>query len=1043
MRNNKEMLKFFILQLFAIMFCQSIVFAQSSAPGSSEWLPPSDRDDAATRSAKLTEANLLCVQIRDRMWRPGSRDPGPMGGPIPLYNQLRSEFPQFGADRLRLTMFRIFLYDREVRSILGRPRPTPDQVHAECMAKVTEPRRSDRRPAQIQEAQDLGADYDPGNEEMADNASSASENEEMARACDVIRQDDNCNIPQGNFDFDHMRVIMEASEQAFNFTAAPAISPTDVSATVVGNISAFLGLNREQRRNLARTACNCAHKLIQDDPAIKAQIDAEKVKIEAAFAKRLNQKFLNDFSQQFEDISFLGRHRAQSLGRNPQGLLCNDKRFFERIADGNARCTLNGINEAERRQRIDALFNSLETPFPGRTVSERLQSIEDQTKTVTVSSTGLPAGAQTRFTRDEFDQIRHGMARENKYVLGINNVLTRLIKDPGFGNFMQTNVGVDPRKIFESYLQTKDAAFIASLVADADPEFRSRFTAKPVEYFGEAVIYAGNISPGIKVLMNHSSVLGEIADKLDNRRNQKDVIQLLDTESGILGDYYKEKCDEIKENFSNIVCGDTEKLVKDADPEDMEQLILANNREAGNPQIDTRLGKMSFCKNNRNKLDISLDQPGSSLRQRIAGQEEFFGTAMSKYAKNDPEYVKYLTGFATRNTGNSDSASDPTFVAQTTGTTLPGAPEVPIFNRVTSDGRVDFTSNNRSFAFNQSGGLSSQSSPSRSIASTSAASSYTEPVSTSRTVAPETSDGSSFVPSSSYSSPATVVQAQTPSSAARETLRESLSNGSNNSQVARQIASLPDSMVDELSALRKDLETEQKRLSEVNTQVQETRVRQLENELKQLQERRDTIVQSAPETPAPTSNEFVVSGGSSVAASRAVASNGVVAPQTTSGNLGGSTNLPGAPQTSAPEQRTDGQVSGNPSRSTDASNISPLVVTSNAVKSGDANLDVNQEVLRFLTTNDPDLTVLNQIKDKGFVYRYKVIKNGQEVFEEVFIRFDGLSESARQALEQKIARRRSQNPALARVEDEIRTVERRHSYESLKLIMGQQVIVRQ
>lgn len=1038
------MQKLFMLQIFAIMLCQGFVLASTSAPPGGDWLPPSDSDDAETRSAKLTQANLLCVQIRDRMWRPGSRDPGANGGPVPLYNQLRTEFPQFGADRLRLTMMRIFLYDREVRSVLGRPRPTPDQVHAECMAKVTEPRRSDRRAGQIKEAEDLAANFDPGNEAMEDNASSASENEEMARACDELRQDDNCMIPQGNFDFDHMRVIMEASEQAFNFTAAPAISPTDISRTVVGNIAAFMGLNRQQRRALARTACNCAHKLIQEDPAIKAQIDAEKIKIEAAFVKRMNQKFLNDFSQQFEDISFLGRHRAQALGRNPERLLCNDKRFFERIADGNARCTLNGVNAAERRQRIDALFNSLQTPFTGSTVSERLQSIEDQTKTVTVSSEGLPAGAQTRYTRDEFDQIRHGMARENKYVLGINNVLTRLIKDPGFGNFMQTNVGVDPRQLFENYIKTKDAAFIASLVSDADPEFRTNFTAKPAEYFGEAVIYAGNISPGIKVLMNHSSVLAEIADKLDNRRNQKDVVQLLDTESGILGDYYKDKCDEIKENFSHIVCGDTEKLVKDVDPEDMEQLILANNREPGNEQIDTRLGKMSFCKNNRNKLDISLDQPGSSLRQRIAGQEEFFGTAMSKFAKNDPEYVKYLTDFATRNTGSSDTARDPRFISQTTGTTLPGAPEVPIFNRVTSDGRVDYTSDNRSFAFNQNGGLTSQSSSqSRSIASTTdtQTSTYTEPVSTSRTATPESSD--SFVPSSSYTVP-TVVEAQSQSNAARETLRDSLSNGSNNAQVARQIATLPDEMVDELSSLRRDLETEQKRLSEVNTSIQETRVRQLENELKQLQERRDTIVKAAPQTPAPTSDEFVVSGGSSIGASRTVAGSGVIAPQqATSGVGGGSTNLPGAPQTSVSDQRPESQSSGNPSRSSDASNISPLVVTSNAVKTGEASLDVNQEVLRFLTTNDPDLTVLNQIKDKGFVYRYKVIKNGQEVFEEVFVRFDGLSEPARLALEQKIAQRRSQNPALARVEDDIRNVERRHSYESLKLIMGQQVIRRQ
>lgn len=835
--------------------------------------------------------------------------------------------------------------------------------------------------------------------------------------------------------------------------------------------------------------CACNIKLIEDSPASRFQVMTEKPKIGRAIIDRLQKKFLNDYSQNREDVTFFLNHRGNILsnrGNNEisnDDILCKNHQDFEKAAK--EKCGNNQISDEERIRRQNLLFSKL--PNGGSSLESHWNSFENSISTIKAGpDSKLPQRFHsTGFNRIAFDQVRNGLTQEAG-ARNLNQILTKLVQDPDFISYYRGYPQLDPSVVIFNYFSKlnldENISKLSEIAAAGIPEVMNSsdrvksFSKEPVRFMEFYINEVTAFSPELRIALSNDKIFEDILSKAESGNfNSKynsffDIVGENFPSSGedssnlIKDHHFANRCKTLKENFANAICANESLIVDDIDPKELRDFYHENMLSLN--INDQHLAYMSCSNRHRflaSPIKLKLDVPTSSFVSRILEErKDFYEKVKDGVEENNPQMISHLSGLARAGEALSkagpkklvDENNHSLGIKSTGSTPTPGVwdfaghdgtfKQIPVVSR-NSNGSIITTKDNSSTTSVSSASRTPASLDSK-IESTKIEQekNSTETIADPSNFVKSTNPIQTFTPTATYQGNNSIA-----SEPRREELKQSISNPSNSEDVNRFVSKVSDDQIEELTRLRDQANRDREKIAALTSDAQTARIKALEDQIRSLETQRTEVISQAPEV-KPTaeqkalvpSSEFVVSRQTLAEANRLPASNpdlngdGVVSKSeinnTVQNGSGASRSALGS-STQNLGNENNALGSGNSSSADIAS--TPLVITSTVVKSGSP--DLSLEVLRFLET-EPDLQALTQIKDKGLVYRFKVIRDGQEKLEEVIIQFNLLSAEAKEKVEAKIATRRSQIPDLVRIEDELAAVQRRHSYEALRFIIGRE-----
>lgn len=829
----------------------------------------------------------------------------------------------------------------------------------------------------------------------------------------------------------------------------------------IANLTGF-----ESFMSPAEKLCNCNARNYKVQGVPQERINTERNKISSLVRDRLYKKFLNDYAQNREDISFFMNHRGNVLrGQDSDALSCKKLKDFQDRA--NQRCAQNGVSEEVRKQREAELFGKMRVDNPNAPISENWRNLENAISTIKFPSgtTDLPDNISSEgFNRVAFDQVRHGFSEDNRS-RAFNRLLTNLIKDPDFKKWHEASPNRNPSVLLMDYMEnvrmSNDPArldAIAKMAEDDEAidiaEFKADIVGKFVNLMQDVTAYA----PEFRISLSSPEIFKEVMAKAA-KPGFKDFSSVItndpkanpqDKSSLIYENHMKWKCGQIMDSFANAICADNDKLVDNVDSDDLRTLLQQNPMSDIDPDYSTYV----TCKNKLSLQTISLDidVPYSSLLSRVVEREkDFFAKIKDLVVSKDKTVLSYISGMAREASGTSVEIENKAAL-DSNNISMGGLPSssgsnrggrASLWDHVDSDGSIR---SERVYSENKLIARSETLTPNKDKSHTESVS-RTDSEKTTLDQVADTMNAKEIkvaTPEVPYAGTYSARSGTEKVSQEKSELRQSLGSDGNKPEVQQQISRIDDEMAEELNRLREEAAQNRQKLADLTSQAQESKIRMLQDQLKRLQEERRTVVEASP-VPAvnpDTRSDYIIAPQRTASQNREIASEGTPEPESTKTVAGQKPTSSTQDQAAVSGNATTlrGQSRGDaPSQGESSSGgVAPLVVTSTAVRS-ESSVDMNLEMIKFLDAANPDLSTLTQIKDQGLLYRYKVMMNGVEREQEVLILFSGLNENARQAIERKISQRRSENPRLAQVEDSIAEVQRKVSYESLKYIIGQQL----
>lgn len=261
------------------------------------------------------------------------------------------------------------------------------------------------------------------------------------------------------------------------------------------------------------------------------------------------------------------------------------------------------------------------------------------------------------------------------------------------------------------------------------------------------------------------------------------------------------------------------------------------------------------------------------------------------------------------------------------------------------------------------------------------------------------------------------------------------------SEIAEMRSNLSSEQLAELEELKQQAQRDRERLIALTGETQQARIRGLQEQLRQLENRRNQRV-ADDSTDVPRRESIVGNTNLSQFQNPSQQIDRVSIPSSGRTSLsGGSASLPGAVSSGGSGSSASRLPASVPPVRNNQIQPGAFIITSESTRNGEvASEDLSLEIIRYLSQNNPDLEVLTRIKENGMLYKFKTVENGVEKQREIFIQFDRLTSEARRIVETKIESRRAQSPSSARLEEEITATRRSYSYEALKLIVGQEIL---
>lgn len=793
---------------------------------------------------------------------------------------------------------------------------------------------------------------------------------------------------------------------------------------------------------LEKTGCECLAETLERDfrdrpGSLEEQKKASGERIHQMILSSFGEKFVNDYAMNMEDVGFFQTNTAQFFGadqvtqdKSAMEYQCSDIQKYQTSID--LKCQRTGISNEEKQSRIDSVFNAFDKSS-GRNNLSLTERFNDLNRKVQVLDFDVTGGTDN-YARRDHDVKRFGLSRRESAMILLNDAVMHVMRSPALkiklrhflaenkkpmeaiALVMRQEASRNPQEFVQRFLKNekvsqnyRDKAF--QLLKDNQASLTTK-----TDLYIEQIEIAMGIHPGIKAMMLDEATFYRAAQKA--KKENKSLVEALEMDDEILGPEYRKRCHDLVEKLSEAVCMPQKDLIGNVNANDLTSLLGRQGKIFNSP-----VEQLLICEagNSEKNLDVFNDlrmknaYSRSDLLDRLTNPKERQTNSFRRLKETENEEVKEIVSVGLNETigmrqevKNSNLASNK-------------------FSAVRSSEKTVVTEvKDLVNPLNSSTGSKS-----------------TRQVESFEGAAPATNlNMSPNMASSSAAVAARPVDVRGPD--ARNEIRDTISNKDNQDRVDNLLSNADDSAMKELLRLKEEGLRDRQKLLELTNDSEKLKLKTLEDKIKLLEEQKASVAKNM-EDASKEDLEDSRPKNSLRALNREIAS---LRPVDTSGSQSGdfggsktsSSSSPGAASVGRSSGGNSAAARGNGPEKNSESGSAGYIVVSRVGVSSDESLksqEVSQGLIDLLSSSDPDLTALKKLKDSGMLYKFKVMENGILVEKEILVDYKMLSEDAKKLVEEKLAKK--QNSNVADLDHQLMTARRVHSFQALKIILGEQL----
>lgn len=765
--------------------------------------------------------------------------------------------------------------------------------------------------------------------------------------------------------------------------------------------------------NLSQEKCACLENSVQKSNAVlgvndfERSLSKEKRRINNLIFNAVGKKLINDFASNLEDLNFFHTNNIRTIGGESgrAQVSCSEfSAFRTTIMD---KCRRNGVEASVAEQRMTTLMNAFGDLGKNSDAETLFNRLNNDIMNYQVDPSQVFPGRSGTFTRQDYDRFRFGVYKSQPEVGFFNDIIDLLMDDETLGPIIISDIesGKVPghainlvlrdknnehtRRILNRYLRRNNNTpfhqnLRAALNSNAPDAYRN--------YLMETVNVATDMHPGLKAVLKNKELFFSTRERMHSSDSHS-MLETMDSTSGSLVNYFKERCDRIKSDFAEAACVPNEDFISRTDRNDLAQL-LSTVRDLNQPLSEILLCRMSPNQQERSIFTRLAMRPHDRINQADYflmkadpknTSATRFGRVALGFASGDDNTLRALSAISARGDAFRIPASE--ILAQERGTRVAPRQETTVA------------------ALND---LLQRSQEQERTASLPQPTNYMAPVPT-----PETRNES----------------ARTSDTTPRNMLRDFLANKDNEQEVERLLSNTSREDHEELIRLRREVQESRESMRQLLEETERNKLDNLKAEYERLE--REVNASSAPDRRLSDEDESDISEARAASVVAPV-QNVVRLPDAAGIASGGTTS------TSSSGSSVSGSGSGvNRSIASDESVIATalsqgpaIVIESTSIQnnSPESRAQISDEVIAYLQNSSPDLNTLKQLKESGIIIKFKVIEEGAEIQKEMRVSYSDLSPEARLALDRRL-----------QMEENLVALERSrraYSFSALKHLLG-------
>ncbi len=769
------------------------------------------------------------------------------------------------------------------------------------------------------------------------------------------------------------------------------------------------------------SSCKCLEKKLAADyesqhknlshRVLSLEIDKEKKKLNDIIFNAAGKKFINDFSSNMEDVRYYLTNNVKALHQDPKratALQCTNVNDYKEAMK--SECALNDIDPAKRDRRIESFMGVFGDFIDKPTLEGKFKSLEEDILNTTT---------EVSKTRRSYDILRLGIVKSNPQVKFIDEITDFILEDPELARELNLKIsfGEQPgHAIYELIRDEKSPATQRLIKKVTDKNLGLNIFAKNRTFynnlniasktgietdFADMVRDAYKIAveqyPGFKAIFKDPDLFRKITDM----KGSRSLIEKLEGNPSLLGNYYENNCEKIKEQFVQSVCAPENGLIQKISPDDLNKYLTFTKKDVDSTLKDTILCRMinsrakgdQFIKlidpNTNINLSDYLDRKSKPDQKRTSGYANF----IKSIDNGNSAVTKYIERISS--IGEKERISSPEIASLAN---IPKAAITPSSALGKQSTVLSDKNEENILSKSQSSNVNAM-----------AANTY-------------------ITPSASLSSPSPIKKTTKNNKAL---LRDFLADESNKAEVEKLLSNTSDEDLKELLRLKDEIAKDKERMNELVRETERMKVKNLEQNLESLEKEINTPVKVASQS-ADNSYEAPVFQGGSLSGSM-VSKTGTMDNRDASHFSESSS---GQATTSKGSSSSAAQITRSPASRADLGAVKEtsrgaIIIESKMVRVNDKEFgqeDLSKEVISYVTQTDLDVQTLKRLKETGVVLKFKVLKDGVEIQQEMKVQYSSLTAEAKSILDKKIANQEKSQ--------EYQRVKRAHSFAALKLILG-------
>lgn len=831
------------------------------------------------------------------------------------------------------------------------------------------------------------------------------------------------------------------------FTSMCAVPTTSGNLVDIMNVAANLPKELSHCSCIENKAKSKIGIAVLRDRKVDEKVDQMKNMVIANFSR----KFINDYATHLEDMRFFSVTASNVFGKDQQeqvkqaeGMLCSNPADFRAAVE--AKCK-GKLSDAQANEKMNKLFSLLGEKTSGYDYFARLNG------KIMVNSDG----EGTKLTRDEFDKARKGISDKDMDFKFADNMVASLMRNDQTRE-MILRKGVVPQdgilRFVTEQIRKDDKFLLKFLNKDllGDQVFKEmsiqfKDASVALGVLKDKLEWSKQIHPGFESLMKNRTVFEQTGDKM--KKSNKSAIEVLDSDDAIVKPNLVARCAELKSNFAEFMCTDEKDIVKNTPKNELREVVKRTMQS----EDELLFNDLAICKSGSDKteksafseLHITPDSRVADILERLSAvpqneQKNLFTKTMLQGKKGDEATRRYLANAAQDGSSRSSGLASDSFGSKFS---VKESEKMSFIDKSLTDGpkSTEVASNFRDDKSTSSQQNSQQNQKEYNDPNAQLNNAYTANYSAAAAPVAPTDNSASKAAANDKTD-------------VRNDLREFLSNKENQENVDRLMKNADDKQLAELQRLREESDRRKEQILQLTTENEKLKLKSMQDELAALEEKRAKAVTSnvganesdeEPKSSGRGSREIASVSGESTGSSSA----GV------SGSRGGAATS-GSNSVAASEGGTGGKASGlsglrnelaglTGNETTSGSSSEAVVISSAKARTGSLEIksnDLSNEILNFLES-EPDVQTLIKMRKSGMIYQYKVLENGKEITKEIAVDYKTLSEDVKKLIDQKIADSGRAGSEAQRLSAEIRNLRRAYTYNSLKVILGEQLKKRQ